>query len=279
MATTTPAIEMIGVSRVEDGQLILRDVDWTVQPDERWIVLGRNGSGKSTLLRIASLYLHPSLGTVRVLGEELGRTDVRQLRRSIGYSAAAFADLLRPALSVRDVVMTAKFAALEPWWHVYDDADRARAVEMLARVGCEQLAPHLFATLSSGERQRVLLARTLFTEPGVILLDEPTAALDLAGREELVANLDALASDATTPPIVLVTHHVEEIPPAFTHALLLRGGEVLVQGPIADCMDADTLSACFDIPLELAQRDGRWQAWAKPARGRVRPRPGRVRGC
>ena len=264
MATTAPAIEMIGVSRVEDGQPILRDVDWTVQPDERWIVLGRNGSGKSTLLRIASLYLHPSRGTVRILGEELGRTDVRQLRRRIGYSAAAFADLLRPALSVRDVVITAKFAALEPWWHVYDDADRARAVEMLARVGCEALAPHLFATLSSGERQRVLLARTLFTEPGVILLDEPTAALDLAGREELVANLDALAKDATTPPIVLVTHHVEEIPPSFTHALLLRGGEVLAQGPIADCMEAETLSACFDIPLELAQRDGRWQAWAKP---------------
>ena len=264
MATTTPAIELIGVSRVEDGQLILRDVDWTVRPDERWIVLGRNGSGKSTLLRIASLYLHPSRGIVRVLGEELGRTDVRRLRRRIGYSAAAFADLLRPALSVRDVVMTAKFAALEPWWHTYDDTDRERAVEMLARVGCDALAPHLFATLSSGERQRVLLARTLFTEPGVVLLDEPTAALDLAGREELVANLDALAKDATTPPIVLVTHHVEEIPPSFTHALLLRGGEVLTQGPIADCMEADTLSACFDIPLELARRDGRWQAWAKP---------------
>jgi iron complex transport system ATP-binding protein len=252
------------VSRIEDEQLILRDVDWTVQPDERWIVLGRNGSGKSTLLRIASLYLHPSRGTVRVLGEELGRTDVRQLRRKIGYSAAAFADLLRPALSVRDVVMTAKFAALEPWWHEYDDADRARAVEMLARVGCDALAPHLFATLSSGERQRVLLARTLFTDPGVILLDEPTAALDLAGREELVANLDTLATDATTPPIVLVTHHVEEIPPSFTHALLLRGGAVLAQGPIAECMEAETLSACFDISLELARRDGRWQAWAKP---------------
>ncbi|MEO8694448.1 MAG: ATP-binding cassette domain-containing protein [Acidimicrobiales bacterium] len=263
MTVQQPAIEMIGVTRIEDGRAILADLDWTVAPDQRWIVLGRNGSGKSTLLRIASLYLHPSSGTVRVLGEELGRTDVRQLRRRVGYSAAAFADLLRPALSVRDVVMTAKFAALEPWWHTYEDADRERAVEMLGRVGCESLAGHLFATLSSGERQRVLLARTLFTEPGVILLDEPTAALDLAGREQLVANLDALAADATTPPIVLVTHHVEEIPPSFTHALLLRDGRTLAKGPIEECMNAETLSQCFELSLELERRDGRWLAWAR----------------
>jgi iron complex transport system ATP-binding protein len=264
MPTTRAAIEMTGVGRVEDGQPILAGIDWAVRSNERWIVLGRNGSGKSTLLRIASLYLHPSHGTVRVLGEELGRTDVRQLRRRVGYTAAAFADLLRPALTARDVVMTAKFAALEPWWHTYDDADRARAEEMLARVGCEALAPHTFATLSSGERQRVLLARTLFTEPDVILLDEPTAALDLGGREDLVANLDALAADPATPPIVLVTHDVEEIPPSFTHALLLRGGEILAKGPIDSCMDAVTLSECFGVRLELARRDGRWQAWAKP---------------
>ena len=257
---------MIRVTRIEDGRAILADVDWIVETDQRWIVLGRNGSGKSTLLRIASLYLHPTRGTVRVLGEELGHTDVRRLRQRIGYSAAAFADLLRPALSVRDVVMTAKFAALEPWWHVYDDADRARAVEMLERVGCAALAEHPFATLSSGERQRVLLARTLFTEPGVILLDEPTAALDLAGREELVANLDALAADPTTAPLVLVTHHVEEIPPAFTHALLLRDGRVLAKGPIEECMNVETLSTCFGRALELDRRDGRWLAWARPER-------------
>jgi iron complex transport system ATP-binding protein len=159
--------------------------------------------------------------------------------------------------------MTAKYAALEPWWHVYEDADRERAVEMLGRVGCEPLAEHLFSTLSSGERQRVLLARTLFTEPGVILLDEPTAALDLAGREQLVANLDALAADSTTPPIVLVTHHVEEIPPSFTHALLLRDGRTLAKGPIEECMNAETLSTCFELSLELERRDGRWLAWAR----------------
>jgi len=254
---------MIRVTRIEDGRAILADIDWTVEPDERWIVLGRNGCGKSTLLRIASLYLHPSRGTVRVLGEELGRTDVRRLRQRVGYSAAAFAELLRPALSVRDVVMTAKYAALEPWWHTYNDADRARAVAMLERVGCEAFADHVFATLSSGERQRVLLARTLFTEPGVILLDEPTAALDLSGREQLVANLDALAADATTAPIVLVTHHVEEIPPSFTHAMLLREGRILAMGPIGDCMNAETLSRCFDVALELERRGGRWLAWAK----------------
>jgi iron complex transport system ATP-binding protein len=176
---------------------------------------------------------------------------------------AAAVDHLNAMQLRPDVVMTAKYAALEPWWHDYDDADRARAVEMLARVGCDALSLHVFSTLSSGERQRVLLARTLFTDPGVILLDEPTAALDLAGREQLVANLDALAADATTPPIVLVTHHVEEIPPSFTHALLLREGKILAKGPIDECMNVETLSACFELPLELERRDGRWLAWAK----------------
>ncbi len=257
-----PAIEMTGVGRVEDGRAILDGIDWCVASDQRWVVLGRNGCGKSTLLRIASLYLHPSRGRVRVLGEELGRTDVRRLRQRIGWSGSALADLLRPALSARDVVMMARHAALEPWWHTYDDDDRTRAVEMLDRVGCAFLAEHPFGTLSSGERQRVLLARTLFTDPGVILLDEPTAALDLGGREELVANLDALAADPSTAPIALVTHHVEEIPPSFTHVLLLRKGRILTAGPIEDELRADTLAECFGLSLELGRRDGRWTAWA-----------------
>jgi iron complex transport system ATP-binding protein len=260
---TTPVIDLRGVTRIADERPILRDLDWQVHPGERWVVLGRNGCGKTTLLRIASLYLHPSSGTVTVLGETLGRCDVRRLRERIGFSSASFADMLRPALDATDIVMTAKNAALEPWWHTYDATDRARARDLLDRVGIAHLAARQFGTLSSGERQRVLLARTLMNDPGVVLLDEPTAALDLAGREELVGTLDALAQDPATPPVVMVTHHVEEIPASFTHALLLREGQALAQGPIAGVLTAESLGACFGLPLQLERRDGRWLAWAR----------------
>jgi iron complex transport system ATP-binding protein len=263
---STPALALRAVTKIAGERRVLADVDWTVRSGERWVVLGRNGCGKTTLLRIASLYLHPSSGTVTVLGETLGRSDVRSLRERIGFSSASFADMLRPALEVTDVVVTAKHAALEPWWHTYDADDRARAVRLLARVGSEHLAGRQFGTLSSGERQRVLLARTLMNDPGIVLLDEPTAALDLAGREELVSALDALATDPATPPVVMVTHHVEEIPGSFTHALLLRDGTVLAQGTIDGVLTATNLSACFGLPLELERRGPRWLAWAETHR-------------
>jgi iron complex transport system ATP-binding protein len=160
--------------------------------------------------------------------------------------------------------MTAKNAALEPWWHQYDAADRARAAELLERVGIEHLGARQFGTLSSGERQRVLLARTLMNDPGIVLLDEPTAALDLAGREELVSTLDSLARDPDTPPVVMVTHHVEEIPASFTHALLLREGRVVGRGPVDEVLTAGSLGECFGLPVNLERRDGRWLAWAAP---------------
>ncbi len=194
LTVTEPALSLRGVRLVRDERVILADIDWTVRPGERWVVLGRNGSGKTTIVRIASLYLHPSAGTVDVLGERLGRTDVRVLRRRIGLASAALARELRPTLSALDVVMTAKNAALEPWWHRYDDADRARALQQLDRFGIAAYADRTFGTLSSGEQQRTLLARTLMTEPGLVLLDEPTAGLDLGGREELVGALTVLAA-------------------------------------------------------------------------------------
>jgi iron complex transport system ATP-binding protein len=254
-------LELAGVQLVRDRRAILEDVDWSVDPDQRWIVLGPNGSGKTSLIRIASLYLHPSRGTVVVLGERLGRTDVRVLRRRIGVASAGFTDLLRPDLVAADVVMTAKNAALEPWWHEYDEADRAGARVRLEQVGVGALADQPFGTLSSGERQRVLLARTLMTQPELLLLDEPTAGLDVAGREQLVDTLDQLAADTMTPPTVLVTHHVEEIPPRYTHALLLREGRVLAAGSLDDVLDGATLSECFGVPLHLARdHAGRWSA-------------------
>ncbi len=255
-------LELAGIHLRIDGSEILRGVDWTVNPDERWVILGPNGSGKTTLVQIASLWLHPSSGEVTVLGQVLGRTDVRQLRRRIGFASAAMADRLRGELMVSDVVMTAGNAALEPWWHQYDLTDANRADEALDRVGVLRLAARRFGTLSSGERQRVLLARALSIDPGVVLLDEPTAGLDLAGREQLVSALSDLASDPSVAPIVLVTHHVEEIPTGFTHVLLMRDGQALAQGRLDDVLTSENLSECFGVSLSLEKRRGRWVAWA-----------------
>lgn len=265
---TTPALALDHIEFRRDGTSILDDVTFHVRAGDRWVVLGANGSGKSTLLRIAAMYEHPTSGTVRVLGETLGRTDVRVLRRRVGYNSASLSAALRPAVSAVDVVQTAKYAALEPWWHRYTEADRERAIVCLARMGVARLADRPLATLSTGERQRVLLARTLMNDPGVILLDEPSAGLDLGGREQLVTALAELGSHPGSPPFVLVTHHVDEIPPGTTHALLLERGRVVARGELAAALTADALSECFGMPLALERRpDGRFTAWstARPA--------------
>lgn len=255
-------LDLEAVSFVRDGRTILDRIDLRVDHGERWLVLGANGSGKTTLLRIAALYEHPSSGRVTVLGERLGATDVRQLRRRVGYASAALAGQFRGDLSAVDVVMTARFAALEPWWHQYDDADRARARDCLNAMGVGHLAERTLGTLSSGEQQRVFIARTRMNDPAVVLLDEPSARLDLGGREELVAALSRLAADATAPPFVLVTHHVDEVPVGVTHAALLRDGQVLTSGPLDDALTADSLSECFGLRLQLERRaDGRFSAW------------------
>ena len=260
--TPTPVLEIsrLGLRRGDDR--VLDDVSWTMRRDERWVVLGANGCGKTSLIRIAALYDHPSTGSVRVLGELLGRTDVRALRRRVGFVSSAFVDLVRPDLLAADVVMCAINAALEPWWHTYTDDDRARAVACLDRLGIGRLATHRFGTLSSGERQRVQLARALMTEPEILLLDEPTAGLDLAGREEFVADLDALGADGT--PMALVTHHLEEIPATFTHVLVLAHGTVLASGPIDDTLTSDVLSEAAGIAVVIDRHGGRWSSRAVP---------------
>lgn len=263
--TTSPApLELDHIVVERSGRRILDDVTLRVDTDEHWLVLGANGSGKTTLLRIAALYDHPSSGTVRVLGEQLGRTDVRRLRRRIGYTSAALAAQFRPELTATEIVMTARYAALEPWWHRYTDHDRAEARDRLGRLDVAHLAERPIGTLSSGEQQRVLLARTLMNEPGVVLLDEPSARLDLGGREQLVGALSELAASEAGPPIVLVTHHVDEVPDAMTHAMLLRDGTVVASGPIDEALTGASISECFGMPLVLERRpDGRLSAWSR----------------
>lgn len=255
-------LSLRGVGRSINGVSLLSGVDWEVRRDQRWVVLGPNGSGKTTLVRIATMWDHPSTGTVELLGQRLGHVDVRQLRTRVGFTSAAMADMLEQSQTAAEAVMTAKHAALAAWWHSYDAADHAEARSALGRVGCEHRADHRFSTLSSGERQRVLLARALAAAPGLIILDEPNAGLDLAGREQLINTLSDLAQDPATPPLVLVTHHTDEIPPSFTHALLLRDGTTLASGPIERTLTSANLSACFGLNLTLEHSHGRWHAQA-----------------
>ncbi len=239
---------------------VLRGISLTVNATDRWVVLGANGAGKTSVLRVAALYQHPSRGTVEVLGQVLGRCDVRVLRERIAFSSPAIASALEPRMTSAEVVMTAKHAALAPWWHRYDDADRRRALSLLDRFGCGALADHTFPTLSAGERQRVLLARALMRDPDLILLDEPTAGLDIGGREQLLADLAGLAATTAAAPVVLVTHHLEEIPPGFTHALVLHRGETIASGPIAETLTDSVLTDCFGVALRVEHHDGRFTA-------------------
>ena len=256
-------LELTDVDFVRGERHILHGINWSVQADERWVVLGPNGSGKTTLCRLASLYLHPSRGEIAVLGQRLGHVDVRELRKELGFTSAALATLLRPRLKVVDAVVTGRHAALAPYWHTYTDADYAKTHLLLDRFGCADLTSSSFGDLSSGERQRVLLARTLMSDPSLLLLDEPTAGLDLGGRENLVALLTDLAIHPTAPAMVLVTHHVDEIPPGFTHALLLRDGRILGAAAIDSVLTPEGLSDCFGCTLQIERRDGRWWAWAR----------------
>jgi iron complex transport system ATP-binding protein len=244
-------------------RIALDHVTWTVRPGERWVVLGANGSGKTSTVRLAAGYAHPTAGAVDILGHRLGRVDVRELRKRIGVASGALAQKLRPTISAIDAVMAARDAALETWWSTYTDADRAKAKTLLDRLGVGHVAEQPLGTASDGERQRVQLARTLMIDPELLLLDEPTAGLDLGGREQLVERLADLARDPASPPIVQVTHHVEEIPPGFTHVLLLRDGRVLAAGPLDTTLTADALRACFAVAVTLERRGGRWFCFAR----------------
>jgi iron complex transport system ATP-binding protein len=257
-----PVLRLDRVTVVRGGTTVLRDVSWCVQDGERWALLGPNGSGKTTMVDLAAGYLFPSAGTVAVLGGVLGRVDVRALRARLGLTSADLSKQLRPDVAALDVVMSGRNGALETWWHDYGPADRERARRLLARGGVERLADHPYRTLSEGERQQVLLARALVAEPELLLLDEPNAGLDMGARESLVRRLGHLAADPACPPMVLVTHHVEEIPAGFTHALLLRAGEVLAAGQLEEVLDDAALSECFGLRLRVVRHGARWSCHA-----------------
>ncbi|MFY1627032.1 ABC transporter ATP-binding protein [Micromonospora sp. WMMD723] len=255
-------VSLDGVAVRRSGTALLHDVDWRVELDERWVVLGPNGAGKTTLLNLACGQLHPSTGVAHVLGERIGRTDLTELRTRIGLTTAAVAERIPAEERVGDVVLTAAWSVVGRWRESYDRADEARAHALLGQLGVGHLTDRTYGTLSEGERKRVQVARALMTDPELLLLDEPAAGLDLGGREDLVGRLAELAHDPDAPALVLVTHHVEEIPPGFTHALLLRDGAVVAQGLLADTLTADNLSKTFGLPLLVEHHADRWTARA-----------------
>jgi iron complex transport system ATP-binding protein len=261
---TIAALDNVSVRRV--GAMLLRQVSWTVRAGERWVVIGANGAGKSTLLQVMAGAMRPTSGAVALLGEPLEEADLDDLLPRVGWASAALADLIPVDEVVLDVVLTASQAIVKRGGERYDAADISRAHDLLAQVGCRRLVDRRFGSLSEGERKRVQLARAVMTDPEVLLLDEPAAGLDLGGREALLRLLSRLADDADAPVQVLVSHHVEEIPEGFTHALLIREGQVVEAGPIEAALTSASLSRTFGLPLRVLAHRGRWTARAALAR-------------
>jgi iron complex transport system ATP-binding protein len=255
-------VDLAGVSIVRNGSTLISDITWEVDEGDRWVVIGPNGAGKTTLLQVVSAQIHPSSGVAGLLGEVLGVVDVFELRPRIGLTSAALAERIPRGERVHDVVVSASYAVIGRWREQYDELDHERAQELLAQLRIDALAERTFGTLSEGERKRVQIARALMTDPELLLLDEPAAGLDLAGRETLVNTLGELAQDHYAPASVLVTHHVEEIPAGITHAMLLKDGKIVAAGPLRDTLTAENLTKTFDIELSLTEADGRWTARA-----------------
>lgn len=259
-------LELAGVSVRRAGSLLLDSVDWSVDESDRWVILGANGAGKTTLVQVCTGNLYPTDGVVGILGEVMGTVDVFELRPRIGYTSAAVAERIPHGELVRDVVVSASYGVLGRWREQYDDLDHERAGLLLEEVGAAKLRERTFGTLSEGERKRVQIARALMTDPELLVLDEPAAGLDLGGREDLVSTLSVLALDPMAPAMVMVSHHVEEIPPGFTHALMLKAGRVVAAGPMEQVMTDDNLSRTFGMPIAARAEDGRFSARRKSGR-------------
>ena len=251
-----------GVSVIRSGTALLDTVEWQVDRGERWVILGPNGSGKTTLISVAATYLWPSRGSVSILGQAVGAVDVRELRKRIGLVSASLQARIPPQLTARDVVVAGVTGAIAPWWdHHGRDTDQ-KAAELLDVVGCGAIKDRRFELLSSGEKQRVQIARALILDPALLLLDEPAAGLDLGAREQLAVLLAGLNARPGLAATVVVTHHVEEIAPGTTHALVLRAGSVVAAGPVADTVTGPVLSDAFGLALRVHRVGDRFAAQA-----------------
>lgn len=257
-------LRLTDVSYVRNQRAILDQVSWSVDDSERWVVLGANGAGKTTLMKLAQASDYPSSGTVEVLDEQLGKVDVFELRPRIGFVSSATARRIPASETVRNVVLTAAYAVEGRWNEQYDDIDVRQADRVLAEWDLAGLADNAFGTLSDGERKRAMIARSVMTDPELLLLDEPSASLDLGARERLLQMLSGFAQSPYSPAMVMVTHHVEEIPPGFTHVMMLRDGKIAAQGPIADTLTAENLEATFGLAFDLSESNGRYSAIARP---------------
>ena len=255
------AIDLRGVTVMKAGKELISGVDWRVEVGERWVLFGPNGAGKTTLLQVVSTYQFPARGTATILGERMGRTDVRRLRPRIGYVGPAPAALVRRHLPCREIVVTGRHAAfVDARWHHYTDADWQFADRQMATMGVAGMADREFATLSDGEKKRVLIARALMARPDLLLLDEPGTGLDLGARERLIASLSGMAGSEGDLTVILVTHHVEEIPPGFDRMLILADGRVVVSGEVRTALTADVLTAIYGLPLAVSTSNGRYLA-------------------
>lgn len=249
------------VTYTRDERHILSNISWTVDSDQRWVILGPNGAGKTTLLRLAAVHDHATSGSISVLGERVGRTDVFELRNRIGFASSAQARRIPDNETVLDAVVTAAHGVEGRWNEEYEGIDIRRAERVLGEWNLLGLRDHVFGTLSDGERKRVLIARAVMTDPELLLLDEPAANLDVGAREQLLALLDGYASSPASPAMVMVTHHVEEIPAGFTHVMLLKNGKITAAGPVAEVLSSEKLSDAFEVPLEVTHEKSRY--WAR----------------
>jgi iron complex transport system ATP-binding protein len=256
--STVAQLNSVSVRR--EGNWLLHDVNWTVDSADRWVILGPNGAGKTTLLSLLASLMHPSDGEMTVLGEQVGKIDVFELRPRVGFASSEMAKRIPRGESVLDAVLTAAHSVMGRWREEYDDIDIRRAQRVLGEWHLSHLADRTIGTLSDGELKRVQIARSVMTDPELLLLDEPAGSLDLGGREDVIELLDQFAAWSGAPAMVMVTHHVEEIPPSFTHALVLRDGEVFRRGPIADVITSENLTELFDRPLTVVASEGRFSA-------------------
>lgn len=259
------AVDLRGVTVMKAGKELITDIDWQVEAGGRWVLFGPNGAGKTTLLQVVSTYQFPARGAASVLGERMGRTDVRRLRPRIGYVGPAPAALVRRRLPCRDIVVTGRHASfVDTRWHHYTEADWESANRQMELMGVSEMAGREFASLSNGEMKRVLIARALMARPDLLLLDEPGGGLDLGARERLIDSLSGMAEREEGITVILVTHHVEEIPPGFDRMLILAEGRVRAAGPIEQVLTGETLTAVYGMPLAVRSSEGRYLASGRP---------------